>query len=113
MENLRAACGIDCSECDTYKATIANDDVYREQTAQRMREQFKIEIQAGDINCLGCMAEGPHIGYCAICKIRTCVRHRGIDNCAFCEDYPCADIEQFHQKAVKAKEYIEELRKEL
>lgn len=113
MENLIGACGINCSDCSTYKATIANDDSYREATAQRMREQFKIEIRAEDINCQGCMTTGPHIGYCAICKIRICAMQKDIENCAYCDDYPCNDVENFHQKATKAKEYIETLREEL
>ncbi len=113
MEKLIGACGINCSECQTYIATIKDDNEYREKNAQRMREQFNIKVEAADINCVGCFGDGPHIGYCSVCKIRTCVAHRQIENCAYCQDYPCNDIEQFHQKATHAKTYIETLRDEL
>jgi len=113
MKNITGACGINCSECSTYIATTTNDDDYREETAKRMREQYKININKEDINCLGCLEPGKHIGYCAVCKIRECVTTKSIDNCAYCDDYPCQDVENFHKNAPKAKENIETLREEL
>jgi hypothetical protein len=113
MKNLIGACGVNCSECSHYIATQNDDNAYREATALRMREQYKIEIKAEDINCDGCLETGRHVGYCSMCKIRSCVLHRKIENCAYCEDYPCNDVEQFHRKSPQAKAYIDTLRAEL
>jgi len=113
MDILIGPCGVNCSECTTYIATQNDDNAYREATAQRMKEQYNIEVRAEDINCAGCLEPDQRIGYCAICKIRICALHREIENCAFCLDYPCADVEHFHEKAPQAKVYIETLRAEL
>jgi hypothetical protein len=113
MSFVMGACGINCSECSTYKATKANDDAYREQTAQRMREQYKININKEDINCNGCLEQGPHIGYCAVCKIRECVVQNKLDSCAHCNDYPCTHADGFHKNAPHAKANLEALRAEL
>lgn len=113
MNKLIAPCGIDCSECTTYIATQANDDTYREAAAKRIREQYKISINKEDINCLGCLEPGKHIGYCAVCKIRECSVQKDVESCAQCDTYPCEDLASFHKHAPEAKEYIEKLRKEL
>jgi len=113
MEKVVGACGLICSECATYIATFKDDNEFREKTAKRMREQYKISMNSEDINCQGCMAPGPHIGYCAVCKIRDCIVEKKLENCAYCDDYPCDVVEKFHKMAPKAKENIEIMRADL
>ena len=55
-----AVCGIDCTVCPTYKATMTNDNALREKTAAEWSKLYKAEIKPVDINCRGCNApEGP------------------------------------------------------
>ena len=35
MKQLTACCGLDCESCDARIATVKNDDVLREKTAQK------------------------------------------------------------------------------
>jgi len=113
MEKHIAACGIDCVACDVYKATANNDDVLRAELVRQFEEHFKVAITVAEMNCVGCLNEGMHIGHCAVCKIRACVTSRKIANCAYCQDYPCEEVTSFHAKAERAKVNIEAIRAEL
>ncbi|WP_366934720.1 DUF3795 domain-containing protein [Mesotoga sp.] len=37
--NIIAFCGIDCTQCDTYRATLANDDSMRRETASSLHSR--------------------------------------------------------------------------
>jgi len=52
--NIIAFCGIDCTQCDTYRATLANDDSMRRETASRWSKDFGFDLSFMDINCSGC-----------------------------------------------------------
>ncbi|WP_292593147.1 DUF3795 domain-containing protein [Mesotoga sp. UBA5825] len=52
--NIIAFCGIDCAQCDTYRATLANDDSMRRETASRWSKDFGFDLSFMDINCSGC-----------------------------------------------------------
>jgi hypothetical protein len=51
--------------------------------------EFLEKLQVGG-GCPGCRADG---GY-PQCKIRICARSRGVELCAECTDFPCAEIER-------------------
>lgn len=51
--------------------------------------EFLEKLQVGG-GCPGCRADG---GY-PQCKIRICARNRGVELCAECPDFPCAEIER-------------------
>ncbi|MBM4399685.1 MAG: DUF3795 domain-containing protein [Candidatus Cloacimonetes bacterium] len=110
MEKLIAACGIDCSECDARKATLANDNDLRAQVAEKWSKEYGADLTAEHINCMGCMEAGVHFSHCNECDYRACVRGRGLKNCAECEEYPCEMISQFHGYVPSAKANLEELR---
>ena len=52
--NIIAFCGIDCTQCDSYRATLANDDSMRRETASRWSKDFGFDLSFMDINCSGC-----------------------------------------------------------
>jgi hypothetical protein len=111
-ERLIAYCGIVCSDCPTYKATQANDDKLREETAKKWSEMFHADIKPADINCDGCPTGSTRLfSYCALCEIRKCAREKGVENCAACADYPCAKLSAFLKNAPEAKALLDELRK--
>ncbi|HEY5158429.1 MAG TPA: DUF3795 domain-containing protein, partial [Anaerolineales bacterium] len=79
MTTLYAACGLDCSKCDAYVATQANDQAALVQIAAKWRVEYNAPtISAENILCDGCMAGGRTIGHCAECGIRLCALERGL-----------------------------------
>ncbi len=111
MNVLIAACGLDCSECPAYLATLANDQAAMEQVAAQWREQFHSPtISVADVICDGCMAGERHGGYCGECGIRKCVNERGLQNCAYCADYACEPLQNFFKMAPQVQGTLETIR---
>ena len=95
-----AMCGLDCAKCEAFIATVNNDDKLREKTAKEWNKRYRSDgrgrppIKAEDINCRGCLSNGPIYLYCYQCKIRKCGFKKGIKNCQECEKYKCADLKE-------------------
>jgi hypothetical protein len=114
MEKMIAYCGIACSECPTFIATQNDDDAKRKETAEMWSKQFNQDIKPEDINCDGCLSDtGRIIGYGNFCEIRKCGQEKGVENCAYCNDYGCRKLENFLEKAPMARANLEEIRKGL
>jgi len=106
-----AACGLVCSQCPAYIATLNNDDQLRQQTAASWSKMFNIAVKPEDINCLGCFSkEEPIFAHCQECKIRACCLKKVLTNCSCCLDYPCPMLSEFHVQAPAAKEKLDTLR---
>ncbi len=87
MREMIGCCGLDCERCDAYVATITNDDVLREKTAQLWSEMNHASITKDMINCMGCRVAGPKTPYCeSLCEIRKCVQRKGFESCGDCGD---------------------------
>ena len=89
MEKRIACCGVDCAECPAYIAARDENNDLRAATAALWARQLETAVEPEYINCKGCQQEELHLGYCAICKVRECCMHRGLDNCAHCDSYIC------------------------
>jgi len=89
---MLAYCGIDCSECPAFKATANDDDDLRQQTAKDWSKMFNAEIKAEDINCKGCKSDGVKFSHCNDCKIRACAIEKHLENCGWCDDFACEDV---------------------
>jgi len=91
-------CSLDCSSCAAFIATQNNDNKLREKTAKEWTERYKVDgrnrppLKAEDINCKGCLSDGPIYLYCRQCKIRQCGLKKGIKNCKECGEYKCNDL---------------------
>ncbi len=113
-EKMIAYCGIACSECPAYIATQKNDDKLREETAKKWTEEFHSDIAPAEINCDGCPTDSTKlIKYCGQCGIRNCAREKGVKNCAYCADYPCAKLTAFLKNVPEAKALLDEIRKNI
>ncbi len=110
MNKLLAMCGINCTECDAYKATRQNDDKMRAETAEKWAKMFNPDIKPEHINCDGCTSNEKHFTYCGMCQIRLCGVGRKLANCASCDDYPCDKLTEFHNQAPAAKQALDEIR---
>jgi hypothetical protein len=106
-------CGLVCSECPTFLASRADDDVARARTAALYAENFGFDLAPADIDCDGCRSgSGTLMAYCRACTIRECCRARSLDNCTLCPDQPCEKLLQFHAFSPGAKAAFEALREQ-
>lgn len=105
MKDMLGCCGLDCESCDTYKATINNDDELREKTAKLWSELNKITITKEMINCVGCRMDGVKTYYCSeMCGIRKCALGKGYKTCGECSEMEkCKTVAEIHQNSDSAK----------
>jgi hypothetical protein len=96
MKYVMGYCGVECSKCPAYIAMLNNDDELRRRYAAEQSEFYSMEILSERINCVGCLEEGEHLGYCSMCEIRRCCRERGLETCAECDDYVCEELEKVY-----------------
>ena len=92
MDKMIAYCGLNCLNCEAYKATINNDDALREKVAKEWSILNNIEIKSSDINCLGCTGCGCKTVFCSdLCEIRKCAINYGYKNCGECKNMTTCD----------------------
>ena len=85
VNDLIAYCGLNCSKCDAYLATINNDNELRKKTALLWSNLNGIEIKPEEINCEGCKKDGVKTVFCdKLCPIRQCVLKKNLDSCGSC-----------------------------
>jgi hypothetical protein len=114
MEKVIGYCGIICSECPVLMATQKDDDAERKSVAEIFTRQYGKEYKPEDINCDGCISDSSRIfSYCYVCEIRKCGREKKVKNCAYCPEYPCEKLSELFSKYSKAKETLDEVRREL
>jgi hypothetical protein len=121
MEKLiYGCCGLNCEECPVFIATVNDDDVLRQKTADEWSKLYseyigKDALKVEDMNCEGCQSEGGllFIG-CRNCPIRACCREKQLSTCASCHDYKtCEMLHGFFGHAPQAKENLERIRDSL
>lgn len=110
MNELSSACGLDCLACECYLATQTGDQARKADIAIRWSKIYAAELTAQDINCQGCLSDGPHFGWCHKCPIRACARGKGFRTCAECSDFPCATNAFLYEAVPTAKQHIEKHR---
>ena len=119
MTERIAYCGLICETCPIYLATREdNAEVQAELRAeivQFSRDQYSLNFRLEDItDCDGCRSNGGRLfSACKACPIRNCARERGMENCAHCADYACANLEAFFKTDPSAKMRLEEIRRKL
>jgi hypothetical protein len=112
MDRIIACCGIVCTECPAFIATRENDDSKRKEVAEMWSKQYKMDVKPEDINCDGCNSGSKRIlGYCSVCEIRKCGQSKGVDNCAYCDEYACEKLNRFIAMVPQARASLEEIRK--
>ena len=111
MDKIISYCGIICTECPGFIATQKDDNDERKKVAEQWSKEFNRDIKFEDINCDGCLTiSGRILNYCAICEIRKCGIEKKIENCAYCKDYGCDKLNQFHENNQKLKKTLDDIR---
>lgn len=114
MSEKVAVCGITCSECPAYIATVNNDDEKRRATAEEWSKAYGGDIKPEDINCAGCISkEGPWFNHCMQCEIRKCGTAKEVENCAHCDEYACDKLVKFFEMVPAAKNTLDGIRQGL
>ncbi len=110
---LTAPCGLDCSQCEAYKLTQANDLEGMEALLAKWRVEYNApDMALAAVTCDGCLTGARHGGYCSACPIRACAVEKGYSTCAECDEYAsCAKLQNFFKLAPQAQSNLELLRK--
>ena len=113
-----AYCGLVCSTCPIHIATLENEEQKRlelrrnivSEIRQKNHEEVTIE-QLTD--CDGCHTDGPRIyPSCARCAIRACARQKALENCSFCQEYPCDKLYVIFRSEQGARGRLDEMRQD-
>lgn len=111
MSAMIAFCGLDCSQCEAYIVTQANDEAGKQKLLEKWRVEYASpEMQISAVTCDGCHATLRLGGYCALCEIRKCALSRGVETCAACPEYACQVLEQLLANVPQARANLEALR---
>jgi hypothetical protein len=113
MEKIIGFCGLICTDCPAYLATLNNDDELRKKTAAKWSEMYHSDIKPENINCAGCTTDGVKFHHCTECEMRLCGIARGVKNCGHCPDYACDKVEAFLKWVPDAKKVLDAERKAL
>jgi hypothetical protein len=108
---MTAYCGLTCTECPAFKATLTNDHALAEATAQQWAKDYQVKVRVENVWCDGCLVEGKKCAHCGECEIRACGMKKGVENCGRCADYAtCATIAGFLSMVPPAKANLERIR---
>jgi hypothetical protein len=124
MEENLAYCGLVCQTCQIYLATREPDKdkqyKMRVNIAQEIKKYYGEEINPEDFrDCDGCKTEGGRL-FSTDCPMRICAVEKGIENCAYCDDYPprdtlrcCEALEKLFSTDPGARERLDKIRSKL
>jgi len=84
----------------------------RIEIAQQIRKHYGQECKAEDVtDCDGCLTEnGRLFSGCKKCEIRKCAKGKTVENCAYCDEYPCEKLKKFFDAEPDAKTRLDEIR---
>jgi len=71
------------------------------------------KIEPSDILCDGCPSSGKRMAcFCAECQVRICGVGKAVENCGFCDDYPCQALKKVWKwlRTPKAKARLDEIK---
>ena len=114
-EKIVAFCGIVCDDCRALIATQRNDTELRKEVAKAWSTE-KETLKPEDINCDGCLATGQRLNkFCGVCEVRRCGYEKGVENCAYCREFPCEKLTGLWKSnsLTEAKATLEKIRKKL
>lgn len=87
MEEMIGYCGYACHLC----AARSDDVRVRQDLVDGWRRIFGHEnYTAENVRCDGCRSDGRVADQ--TCEARPCARERGVENCAYCDEFPCDKV---------------------
>jgi hypothetical protein len=119
MNEMISYCGLKCQSCPIYLATREENKEKQHQLrveiAQQIKEIHGQEILPEDISdCDGCKAENGRLFSGSLnCYMRECARQKHIENCAFCDEYPCDELEKFFITYNEARKNLDAIKRSI
>ena len=119
MSEMISYCGLNCKTCIIRLATREENEQkklqMRIETARQIKEHYGQECKPEDINdCDGCKADTGILFYgCNNCYMRKCASQKQIENCAYCDDYPCDELEKFFITDKQARKTLDAIKSKL
>jgi len=111
-------CGVDCKQCDIFKATVHGDEETRSRAhkvwTKTAQEHWGMQtLDPAILNCHGCRTEGEDIFRgCRYCPMRRCAKQRNLTSCGFCpERTDCERLKDLF--ADETQQSLQEARKNL
>jgi len=102
-----AVCGLDCSECDIYKASTEPSLARKIADAINRRGG---KVSADIIKCAGCRGERSQ-HWSGNCKLlNCCVDDKGHESCHECEEFPCFQLEEWARRSARYGEALRRLK---
>lgn len=87
MKEMLARCGYRCDLC----AARSKDPAVRQKLVDGWRKYFRLQrYTAENVQCDGCLNDGKLADI--NCRVRPCVIEKGIENCAYCDEFPCEKL---------------------
>jgi len=98
MKDLIAKCGCNCSKCPTYKENLRTLKD-RENCSRGFERYLGARLKPEKLRlCDGCTIQAnKRKVYYVNCIVRKCAFYNGIENCAYCSEYPCGDVLTLHE----------------
>jgi hypothetical protein len=119
MKETISYCGLNCQGCPIHLATREKDREkqykMRVEIAQQIKEHYGQEYKPEDISdCDGCKANsGRLFSGSHNCYMRKCARQKNFENCAYCDDYPCEELEKFFTTDQDARKRLDAIKSTL
>ena len=115
MNEMIAYCGLVCQGCAIYLATREKDqgkrDKMRIDIAREIKKHYGEGCKPEDVaDCEGCKAENARLFCGGDCQIRKCAMDKGLENCAYCSEYACEELNKLHATDPTAKGRLDEIR---
>ncbi|MBN1998456.1 DUF3795 domain-containing protein [candidate division KSB1 bacterium] len=110
MKNLIAKCGCNCGTCSTYRENLLTD-ADRKRCSDGWKKYLGISLSPEKLRlCDGCdIPDKDRKVYYLNCRVRKCAMLSGMKNCAYCDDFPCRDVQTVHSlQKPDARREIEE-----
>jgi Protein of unknown function (DUF3795) len=113
QKKMIAFCGIVCNDCRAFIATQRNDTELKREVAKAWSTKTET-LKPEDIDCDGCMVTGRRLHtFCLTCEVRRCGYEKGVENCAYCREFPCEKLTGLWKsfKLTEAEATLEKIRK--
>lgn len=85
-----AVCGLDCLQCDIYKA--AEDHQIAVNVAGWFKSEMNIEVKPENVRCEGCREPREKIWSPDCWILECCVDKKGLSYCYECDEFPCGKL---------------------
>jgi len=106
MADVIARCGFKCNLCLIYRENLKKDEQNRKKFRDGLEKYYGDKLTLEECYCDGCLtddSEGP-VRITKDCDVRPCVIARNIENCAYCDQYPCQRVEKKFVERCKVEE---------